>query len=274
MKNSICPKILIIFAWISFFMATALSVCPLTEASNKEDTLNRPKIGLVLGGGGARGAAHVGVLKVLEEYNVPIDYVVGTSMGSIVGGLYAAGMSPQEMEAIFNLVPWNDLFSDRPPEVLLPFRHKEDNQRLMAFELGVKDGKIVLPKGFIPGQKLGFLLQKLTLNVADIDNFDELPIPFRAVSADLATGEAVVHDHGSLNEAMRASMSIPGVFTPIEIDGRVLVDGGIVNNVPIEIARQIGADVIIAIDVGTPLSKVEDLKDMLDVTMQMIGILT
>ena len=274
MKNSNCFKILIIFAWVSFFTATAFGVYPRTEASNKEDAQNRPKIGLVLGGGGARGAAHVGVLKVLEEYNVPIDYVIGTSMGSIVGGLYAAGMSPQEMEAIFNLVPWNDMFSDRPPEVLLPFRHKKDNQRLMAFELGVKHGKITLPKGFIPGQKLGFLLQKLTLNVANIDNFDELPIPFRAVSADLATGEAVVHDHGSLNEAMRASMSIPGVFTPVEMDGRILIDGGIVNNVPIEIARQIGADVIIAIDVGTPLSKVGDLKNMLDVTMQMIGILT
>ncbi len=243
---------------------------PLARAQEKK----RLKIGLVLGGGGARGAAHVGILKVLEENNVPVDYIAGTSMGAIVGGLYASGMSPESIEELFNATDWQDIFSDRPSEKYLSFRHKQDQKQLMDFEMGVKKGRLVLPRGVISGQKLDFELKKLTLPVADIDNFDNLPIPFRAISADLSTGEMIIHSRGNLSEAIRASMSIPGAFSPVKIDGRVLVDGGIVNNLPIEVVKGMGADIIIAVDVGKPLKEAEKLNSLVDITMQVLNIMT
>jgi NTE family protein len=251
-----------------------LLIYSLSGASDTHEDIFRPKIGLVLGGGGARGAAHIGVLKVLEENNVPVDFIVGTSMGAIIGGLYASGLSPEELERLMSDTDWPDLFSDRIPEEFLPLRLKGTEQRLIDFEIGVKHGKLALPRGVVAGQKLGFMLEKLTMHVWDLKSFDDLGVPFRAISADLATGEEIVHDKGDLSEAMRASMSIPGVFPPVEMEGRILVDGGIVDNLPVDIAKKMGADIIIAVDVGTPLDKIEKLHSLVTISMQVVGILT
>jgi NTE family protein len=234
----------------------------------------RPKIGLVLGGGGARGAAHVGVLKVLEANHVPIDYIAGTSMGAIVGGLYAAGYSPDELEKIFNQIDWIDMLSDRPTEDLKSFRHKKDYQQLTNAEMGIKDGKITFRRGAVPGQKLDFMLSKLTIHTIDTPSFDQLRIPFRAVATDALTGQRVVFDKGNLAKAIRASMSVPGAFPPVKYEGKLLIDGFLVQNVPVEIVKEMGADIIIVVDVGGSLMKEEQLKTLLDMTNQMIGILS
>jgi len=254
---------------ISFFLsARSLWAQEALPSENK-----RPKIGLVLGGGGARGAAHVGVLKVLEANHVPIDFIAGTSMGSIVGGLYAAGYSPEEIEKLFKEIDWNEMLSDRPTEDVLPFRNKEDFQKLFNLELGIKNGKIVFPRGMIAGQKLDFMLSKLTIHTVDIANFDELRIPFRAVATDVVTGKMVVFDKGNLAEAIRASMSVPGAFPPVKIGEKLLVDGFVVKNVPVEIAKEWGVDIIIAVDVGVKLMKESELKNLIDITGQMFNIL-
>ena len=214
---------------------------------------DRPKTGLVLSGGGARGSAHVGVIKVMEELRIPVDYVVGTSMGSIVGGLYASGLSPEEMEEGFRTVDWSTAFNDKPDRKRISFRLKQDDfQALLPFELGVGKGGISSRSGVINGQKINLILRSLVVHAVGTDDFDDLPLPYRAVAADLQTGDPVVVGSGDLALAMRASMSVPGVFTPVEIDGRALVDGGIAMNLPLEVAQQLGAERIIAVDVGTP----------------------
>lgn len=224
-------RIIIILTVVFFTIVTGNSVS-LSEAT----ALSRPKIGLVLGGGGARGAAHVGILKVLKELRIPVDYIAGTSMGAIVGGLYASGLSPEEIEEVLNSIDWRDLFSDRPSEKDLPFRQKGDRRKLFDFEWGFKKGRLVFPRGIIAGQKLGFLLKSMTFQVSDVRDFELLPIPFRAIATDIETGELVVLEEGNLAEAMRASMSIPGIFTPVEIDSRILVDGGVVKNLPVDLS--------------------------------------
>lgn len=259
------------FFFVTIFFLSASSLW----AQGLPDLLPfRPKIALVLGGGGARGAAHAGVLKVLEANHVPIDFIVGTSMGSIVGGLYAAGYSPEEIEDLFKEIDWNEMLSDRPTEDVLPFRNKKDFQRLSNLEMGIKNGKILFPRGIIAGQKLDFMLNKLTIHTIDIQNFDKLGIPFRAVATDVVTGEMVVFDKGNLAQAIRASMSVPGAFPPVKIGGKLLVDGFVAKNVPVEIAKQWGADIIIAVDVGVELLKEEDLKTLVDITSQMFNILS
>jgi NTE family protein len=260
-------KILVLWICISF-LSIFFILPSLAHAQS------RPKIGLVLGGGGARGAAHVGVLKVLEANKVPIDFIVGTSMGSIVGGLYASGYSPQEIETLFNKIDWNDMLSDRPTENLLSFRNKKDFQKLSNLEMGIKNGKISFPRGIISGQKLDFMLSKLTIHTVSLDSFDQLRIPFRAVATDAVTGQRVVFDHGNLAQAIRASMSVPGAFPPVKVDDKLLIDGFLVGNVPVEVAKEWGADIIITVDVGAGLMKEEQLKSLLDVTNQMINILS
>ncbi len=235
---------------------------------------HRPRIGLVLSGGGARGAAHVGVLKVLEQMHVPIDAIAGTSMGAVVGGLYASGLTAREIEKIMTSLNWQDAFRDRPPREDLTLRRKqEDESFLVKFPLGVRGGHIVLPKGLIQGQRLNQTLRRLTLPVARIGDFDDLPTPFRAVATDLETGEAVVMGSGDLTSAMRASLSAPGIFAPVERDGRVLVDGGIADNVPVDIARAMGVDVVIVVDVGFPLLPRDKLTSVPAISNQMLAIL-
>src|SRR6476660_1365035 len=201
-----------------------LLLAPALHAAEGE----RPRVGLVLSGGGARGAAHIGVLKVLEEYHVPVDAIAGTSMGAVVGGLYASGLSASDIERLMTSVDWQDAFRDRPARKDLNFRRKlEDQNFLVKFPLGLKGRKFRLPRGLVQGQKLTQTLRALTLPVAQIQSFDDLAIPFRAIATDIVTGDRVVMDRGDLTTAMRASLSAPGVFAPVEADGRMLVDGGL-----------------------------------------------
>jgi NTE family protein len=235
---------------------------------------HRPRIGLVLSGGGARGAAHIGVLKVLEELHIPIDAIAGTSMGAVVGGLYASGLSAREIESIMTSLNWQDAFSDRPSREDLTFRRKEEDENfLVKFPLGLRGRHIQLPKGLIQGQKLNQMLRRLTLPVAHITNFDDLPTPFRAVATDLETGDAVIMNSGDLTTAMRASLSAPGVFAPVQRDGRLLVDGGISENIPIDVARRMGVDILIVVDVGFPLLKRDKLNSVPVISNQMLAIL-
>jgi len=234
----------------------------------------RPRIGLVLSGGGARGAAHVGVLKVLEQLHVPIDAIAGTSMGAVVGGLYASGLSARDIEKIMTSLNWQVAFHDRPPREDLTLRRKqEDENFLVKLPLGVRGHRIVLPKGLIEGQGLSQMLRRLTLPVARITNFDELPTRFRAVATDLESGGPVVLAAGDLTSAMRASMSAPGIFAPVERQGLILVDGGIADNVPIDVARQMGVDLLIVVDVGSPLQQRSKLTDVTAISNQMLAIL-
>jgi len=263
------------FGMFMFLLMLFLSINQICQAQVPVDAAGkRPKLALVLSGGGARGAAHVGVLKVLEANKIPIDFIVGTSMGSVVGGLYAAGYSPDEMEQLFNKLDWSDLLSGDITEDLLSFRDKTDLQKLLPLEIGIKKGKIALPRGVISVQKLDFLLQKLTVHTSGLQSFDQLRIPFRSVATDAATGKMFLFDKGNLAQAIRASMSIPGVFPPVNYDGKLLMDGFLVANLPVEIAKKWGADIIIAVDVGTTLMKPEDLDNMVNMTAQMLNILT
>jgi NTE family protein len=233
-------------------VALGLAALLLGSTQVLAQTPARPcRIGLALGGGGARGASHIGVLRVLEELRIPIDCIAGTSMGSVVGGLYAAGYSPDELERVVESIDWAHIFDDAPPRKKRSFRRKEDDfLYALGLEIGVKGG-LNIPSGLIAGRKLGFALQSTTLPVAGIHDFDELPIPFRAVAADVQTGEAVVLGKGNLATAIRASMAIPVVFTPVELDGRLLIDGGNAQNLPVQTARAMGAEIVIAVDVGS-----------------------
>ncbi|QJR16669.1 patatin-like phospholipase family protein [Usitatibacter palustris] len=235
----------------------------------------RPKIALVLSGGGARGLAHIGVLKVLRDQRVPVDMIVATSMGTIVGGAYAAGNTPEQMEVLVGQADWTAMFSDRPPREDLSFRRKEDDLRFIGkSELGVTKEGIVLPRGAFGSQNLEEFLRSVARPASDARHLDELPVVLRAVATDLETGELVVLRDTSLSVAMRASMSIPGAFAPTQVDGRLLGDGGLVRNLPVEVALELGADIIIAVNVGTPLMPRDSLSSAPGVALQMINILT
>jgi NTE family protein len=252
--------------------AHAQVAAPQSEATGKP--LGRPKVGLVLSGGGARGAAHIGVLKVLEELRVPVDVIAGTSMGSIVGAAYATGLTIPEMEAAVAKITTASLFTDKPPRADQSMRQKSDDQLpYLIPELGIGKDGVVLPKGIVTGVALEGELRKL-VQIANVRSFDELPIPFRAIATDIGTGEMVVLKDGSVVQAIRASMSVPGAVAPVTIGKRQLVDGGLVRNLPIDIARAMGADVIIAVNLGTPLLHPDEITSVLSVTMQMINILT
>lgn len=244
--------------------AQSAETVPLKDAAH-------PKVGLVLGGGGARGFAHIGVIKVLEELGIPIDYVAGTSMGSIVGGLYASGYSAAELEQIISGIDWDFVLSDTPTRSTWSSRAKQEGSKYL-FGLGFDRHGFKIAQGLTKGQKISTLFSFLTLPVSEIEGFDHLPIPYRAVAADIGTGDEVILDHGSLAEAMRASMSVPGVFTPVEIEGHLLVDGGIVNNVPVNVVKAMGADIIIAVDVSSKLVEKQELGNPFSVLNQMVGI--
>jgi NTE family protein len=234
----------------------------------------RPRICLVLSGGGARGMAHIGVLKILEQMKIPIDCIAGTSMGAVVGGLYASGMTAAEIESTIRSVDWQEAFRDSPPRRELAFRRKQDDQNfLVRLPLGVKHGRILLPKGFIQGQKLQETLRQLTLPFGTNTDFDALPTPFRAVATDLVTGNAVLMEKGDLAFAMRASISAPGVFAPAEMQGQLLVDGGLAENLPIDVARAMHADILIVSDVSFPLQPRAALDSALTISNQMLAIL-
>lgn len=247
-----------------------LGSAPLTGYSEESDVY--PKIGLVLSGGGARGFAHIGALQVLEEIGMPIDCIAGTSMGSIVGGLYAIGYSADEIEKVVTEVDWDALFSDTPPRKLWSYQQKRASSKYMlGVDFSFKEGFLV-PRGLTAGQKISNLFAFLTLRVSDIESFDNFPIPYRAVATDIVTGEEVILDHGSLAEAMRASMAVPGAFTPVKLDDHLLVDGGVVKNLPVDVAKRMGADIIVAIDVASPLKSQDQLNNPFTILNQMIGL--
>ena len=234
----------------------------------------RPKIGLVLAGGGAKGAAHVGVIKVLEELGVPIDYIAGTSMGAIVGGLYASGLSSDELATAIISIDWNDIFDDKPPRANRDFRRKLDDEGfLVRYKLGFKDGSFQFPRGVNNGQKLELVLRDYSKKAFRINNFDKLPIPFRAVATDIETGETVILGSGDLAKAMRASMAVPGVFPPVENNGRLLVDGGLADNVPIDVARKMGADILIVVGFPEQLKKRGELNNAVSIVVQSLDLL-
>ncbi|QDU65702.1 patatin-like phospholipase family protein [Engelhardtia mirabilis] len=249
-----------------------LALAPLLAVNAQEQ--ERPRIGLVLSGGGARGAAHVGVLQVLEDLHVPVDVVVGTSAGSIVGGLYCAGYTPDDIADIFEQADWPSLLSDEVARDQMWFRRRQDDRRFQVdLELGWRGGAPVLPPGLVLGRNVEAFLERLFLPVIGEAEFDRLRLPFRCVATDLGDGSQVVLDSGRLDRAIRASVSLPGVFAPVVIDGRVLVDGGVVDNIPLDVARALGADVLIVVDIASPLATLEGLPSMVGVSGQVLGIL-
>jgi NTE family protein len=265
-------------AGILFVVVSALFVAAIPGIA--EDTKGsgavkrRPRIGLVLSGGGARGAAHIGVLKVLEEMRVPIDYIAGTSMGSIVGGSYASGNSVDQMLRDISTIKSADLATDSPSRQDIAIRRKEDDlKNYLGPELGLRRGRLLLPKGVVTGIGLEAVLRDLAKVKGSVD-FDKLPIPFRACATDIETGKMTVFRSGDLAAVMRASMSVPGAIAPAEIEGKALVDGGLTRNLPVDVAREMGADVIIAVNLGTPLMRRDQIDSLLGVTGQMINILT
>ncbi len=260
--------------WLSIL----IGLCGFTsEAMATEVTqIQRPKVALVLSGGGARGFAHVGVIKVLEELGIPIDIVVGTSMGSMVGGGYASGYTTEQMQDIILGVDWAEMFALRPNRSELNWRQRNDDYKNLMFgEIGITPEGPKMPSALVPAQHLGLFLSRITEHVADINDLRALAIPFAAIATDLSDGSTVVLQKDvSLATAMRASMSIPGAFAPLEYQGRSLVDGGLAQNLPVEQAKAMEADVIIAVNVGTPLAKPKQFHSVMGVMAQMIGFLT
>jgi NTE family protein len=230
-----------------------------------------PKIGLTLSGGGAKGAAHIGVLEVLEEYRIPIHAVTGTSMGAYVGGMVALGLSAEEIKRRTFDINWSDGYFDRQTRKELQLREKKRTDEFHFYtDIGLSlDGEVKPFPGLVLGQKMASILRKATGNPPNYDSFDQLAIPYRAVATDLETIEPVVLDKGNLVQAMQASMSVPGALRPVHIDGRLLVDGGIVNNMPVDQVKILGADVVIAVDLRDQMFNIEDLHSAVTVVSQL-----
>lgn len=257
--------------WITLAFLTPA----LPAAGQAPEPPRRPKIGLALGGGGARGGAHVGVLRVLEEMRIPVDMIAGTSMGAVIGGAYASGMSVDEIEEMLESIDWDDLFRSGPRREDLTFRRKEDTRSFsMDVEIGFDGKRFRLPTSLVGGHGLNLLFRTVTLPVSDVQDFDRLPIPYRAVATDIVTGDMVVLGEGDLARAIQASMAVPGAFEPVGIGGRLLVDGGVVRNVPVDVVRQMGADIVVAVDVGSPLLDLEGVQDAFGVLEQTTILLT
>jgi NTE family protein len=262
-----------------FMILGWLMVAPLQaqqpSAVADQATLGRPRVGLVLSGGGARGLAHIGVLKVLERERIPVDLIAGTSMGAIVGGLYASGLSATEIEDEVKRLDWGGAFALRVNRQDLSQRRKEQDFEVSPLlEFGIRSDGLTAPLGAASSRVLESHLRRMTLGSTQVHDFDLLPTPFRGIATDMETGQAVVMESGDLALALRGSMSVPGLFAPIEVDGRILGDGGLVNNLPVDVARQMGAERVIAVNIGTPLSGRDALASITGVTAQMINILT
>lgn len=262
------PSVLLLLLWC--LLPSLLVALPL-QAGEKP-----PRVGLVLGGGGARGIAHIGVLKVLEELRIPIACIAGTSMGSLVGGVYASGMSAAEMERWVAGIAWADLFTDDPPRAEKPYLAKRDDfENLFDMELGLRGTRILMRPGSTGGYKFEFLLREMLARAGNFSqfDFDALPIPFRAMATDIEHGESKEFRDGDLVKAMRASMSVPGAIAPVEIDGTLYVDGGLLQNLPVQAAREACADVVIAVNVGSGLLPREELDSALNISLQMLNVM-
>src|SRR5262245_12250131 len=264
-----------VWVMLLFLCASLRAQTGQTPALTKSAALARPKIRLVLSGGGARGWAHVGVLRWFEEHHIPVDYVAGTSMGGLVGAMYAMGSSPSEIREIGSALDWDKALSGPPSFAELSFRRKEDQRAYPSdIELGAGKNGISLPTGINPRHNIRLIFDRLTLPYATLRDFDDLPIPFRCVATDMLEAKPVVFKSGPLTKALRATMSIPGVFTPVEIDNQILADGGLLNNIPTDVAKEMGADVVIAVNVGTPLGTREDIVSLTGMLSQIIGVAT
>jgi len=253
------PKFIVYISLLSILYSSNL-------AAQEKDSL-RPKIGLVLSGGGAKGLAHIGVLRILEKHKIPIDYITGTSMGSVIGALYSLGYSANQIEDIANSMNWDEIFDGSTVRRLISIEEK-DQEGKFILEVPVKKGKPVIPTGLILGQKLEMALANVTWSVHGVTDFSKFPIPFACIATDIETGEAVVFNKGYLPDIIRASMAIPSVFSAVELDGKLLVDGGLVRNFPVSDVKRMGADIVIGVDVASPLYKKAQLTSMLKIMEQ------
>ena len=271
----LCLLFLLGFLWHTPMKAQQALQSPqvLQPMQSPQQLHPRKKVGLVLGGGGAKGAAEVGVLKVLEEAGIPIDYIAGTSIGAIVGGLYAIGYDAADIDSLYRNQDWLFLLSDQVKRESETFLSKEEREKYIVHIPLSKERKVSLPTGYVKGQNIFNLFSKLTVGYHQVDDFSNLPIPYRCVAVDLVDGKEEVLSSGSLPLAMRASMSIPGVFAPVEWKGKMLVDGGALNNLPVDVAREMGADVIICVDLSTGWKKKEELKSASSVVDQLIAMM-
>lgn len=265
-------SILLIVACVPVLAQQASTTLTMPRSPKNETT--RPKIGIVLSGGGARGLAHIGVLEWLEQHHIPIDYIAGTSFGGFVAAMYAMGMSPTEMRTFATTLNWDKAIASLPKYNELSFRRKEDRYAYPTdLEFGGRGG-IRLPTGFNSGHYMSLVFDQLTLPYSTIGSFDSLPIPFACVATDMLAAEPVILRKGSLSNALRATIALPGIFTPIEIDGKVLADGGILNNIPTDVVKDMGADIIIAVNIGTPLGTREEIDTLPGLFSQVIGVIT
>jgi NTE family protein len=261
-------RVLPVFVLVIFPTLLIAQDAPATAQA--QHTKARPKIGVALEGGGALGLAHIGVLQWFEEHHIPVDYVAGTSMGGLVGGFFATGMSPTHMRTLIQHVDWDEILRDRTPYEDLSFRRKEDQRAYPnALVLGLRKG-LYLPAGLNAGHQIGLLIDRETAPYFGLPSFDELPIPFRCVATDLVTGKEFVFKDGSLAEALRATMSIPGAFTPVHDGERVYVDGGLVDNLPSDVVRQMGADIVIAVHLDTQPIAAKNIQSLVSVLEQSV----
>lgn len=272
-NNEIRPRVFQAFAVILFSLAAIFSPVISAQTSDpkaKNQKKPRPKIGLVLSGGGARGFAHIGVLKVLEENRIPVDYIAGASMGALVGSLYSTGRSPEEMEKLLESLDWDKLLSGSPAYNELAYRRKQD-QRNLPGSLSLKGRNVKslkLPTSVNPGHEIGLAIDRIFYGYSNVKDFDELPIPFRTVGTDMLNAETVVLKSGSLQQSLRATMAIPAVFAPVEIDGKILADGGILNNIPTDVVKDMGADIILVINIETQIGDRSSLDNLIGVLGQ------
>jgi NTE family protein len=259
--------------WLRLAFLILLVILFLSNLNAQEpEKPRRPRVGIALSGGGALGLAHIGVLKYLEEHHVPVQVIAGTSMGGLVGGLYASGHSPAQIEDVVLRVNWDDLFRSTPRYGDRPVVEKQEWNRIGG-EYTFRFGKrLALPAGINPGQQLALLLSRETLAYSDLASFDDLPIPFRCVATDLVSGEPFLLDRGTLPKALRATMAIPAIFTPVDWQGHVLIDGGLVNNLPTDVVRQMKADVVIAVTVEPAAIKRTELNTLTNILRQSVNI--
>jgi len=257
------------FSVRSVFLCLAILLLP------SWSTLADEEVVLVLAGGGARGIAHVGAIAALEELQVPVKAIAGTSMGALVGGLYAQGMSAEQLREVVDNMAWDEAFEDSVERDNLPQRRKEDDYDYPAsVSLSLNEGGLSIPLGIVQGQQVRQMIKELTLNSDHINDFDQLPTPYRAVATDIETGHPYIFRGGDIVTAMRASMSLPGLLAPVEHDGRLLVDGGLAMNIPVSVGRDLGGKRLVVIDIGTPLRDRSNINNLLDVGDQMLNFLT
>ncbi|NGP75712.1 BamA/TamA family outer membrane protein [Balneolaceae bacterium YR4-1] len=262
-----------LFRFLSFLLVLLLTVpfAGSAQLSDGPDTQAPRKVGIALSAGGAKGFAHIGVLKVLDEENIPIHFVTGSSMGAVIGGLYAAGYTPEQIEEIAINTDWQALFNDnlKPSSRDLSTFISTRDTYMLSFP--ILEGLPQLPAGLVGGQNLSMLLHRLLLPFHDTDDFSELPIPFAAIATNLSTGESRRFESGYLPEVIRASAAIPSIFKPVSIDGELYIDGGVMRSIPAEDARDMGADIVLVSDVGEPVKPVEDLNNFVDILFQSVG---